>query len=526
MSGQLSITRAAAVLGVLVRGRTYGNILYLTLAIPLGVIYLLLLGAGLILDLAFVLLRAVLLLLYMLLYGITWLLITILSLPVRGITALIASIRRRSGGHTPPISANHDQAARAWRPLAAAPRWIRQLTARWRWWIVLPALCWMLAAWERALTVRWLGVDMPPIAWLRADTTPIDAPATFPWTFLGFLVAKLPFALVGGFVVGFAIEWLIFLKVDPTIRNGYTAAAIVAGVALVIAALHGINGLVRLWGRFGYAMIAMNDTVRRLRDAEQRAAQARATAERAEQSRRDLIVNVSHELRTPIASIRAHVESISLALDDTTTAGLSDADLRGYLRIVEREAERLGTLVDELLALARSETDQLQLTIAPIDVAAVVDEVYQALAPLARRERQVLLVRDVPSGLPALLADRQRLVQVLLNLVRNAITYTPAGGIVSLMAQPADQAQLMLAVADTGSGIAPADLDRIFERFYRADASRARASGGFGLGLAIVRELVEAMGGTITVESTLGEGSCFTVRLPIAGAASSAGKGA
>ncbi|HEY0607559.1 MAG TPA: ATP-binding protein [Herpetosiphonaceae bacterium] len=523
MTGQLSITRAAAVLGVVVRGRTYGSILYLVVAVPLGVIYLLLLGAALILDLAFMLLRALLLILATLLYSIIRLLIAILRLPVRGVAALIAGLGRRKVPEQPAVS-NAEQAAQGWSPLAAAPRWIRQVIARWRWWIVLPALCWALATWERSLTVRWLEVDMPSIVRPRPDSAPAGSTAAFPWTFLGYLLAKLPFALVGGFLVGFAIEVLVLLKTRPVLPEGYTSTAIVAAVAIVIATLHGVNGLVRLWGRFAYAMIAMNDTVRRLRDAEQRAAQARASAERAEQSRRELIVNVSHELRTPIASIRAHVESITLAIDDATP-GLSRADLRRYLGIVEREAERLGTLVDELLALARSETDQLQLTLAPVDVAAVVDEVYQALAPLARHERQVTLVRDVPCGLPPMLADRQRLVQVLLNLVRNAITYTPAGGIVSLMAQPAEPDHLVLAVADTGSGIAPADLDRIFERFYRADASRARASGGFGLGLAIVRELVEAMGGTITVESTLGEGSCFSVRLPIAGSMLSAGKG-
>ncbi|HEY0736405.1 MAG TPA: histidine kinase dimerization/phospho-acceptor domain-containing protein, partial [Herpetosiphonaceae bacterium] len=457
MTGQLSITRAAAVLGVLVRGRTYGSILYLAVAVPLGVIYLLLLGAAVILDLAFMLLRAFLLILSALVYGIIRLLLTILRLPVRGITALIAALRRRPVPEQPAGPAS-DQAAPGWRLLAAAPLWIRQVIARWRWWIVLPALCWSLATWERSLTVRWLGVDMPSIVRPRPDTTPAGSTAAFPWTFLAYLLAKLPLAVLGGFVVGFAIELLVLLKTRPVLPEGYTGTAIVAAVAIVIAMLHGVNGLVRLWGRFAYAMIAMNDTVRRLRDAEQRAAQARASAERAEQSRRELIVNVSHELRTPIASIRAHVESITLALDDQATPGLSRADLRRYLGIVEREAERLGTLVDELLALARSETDQLQLTLAPVDVVAVVDEVYQALAPLARHERQVMLVRDVPSGLPPLLADRQRLVQVLLNLVRNAITYTPAGGIVSLMAQPADPDQLVLAVADTGSGIAPADL--------------------------------------------------------------------
>ncbi|CAA9327782.1 MAG: hypothetical protein AVDCRST_MAG93-6048 [uncultured Chloroflexia bacterium] len=168
------------------------------------------------------------------------------------------------------------------------------------------------------------------------------------------------------------------------------------------------------------------------------------------------------------------------------------------------------------MAVARAERDELRLVFAPVDAAEVIHEVYQALAPLARRERQVMLVHEVQPDLPPLIADRQRLSQVLLNLVRNAITYTPTGGIVSMALHRADGEHLVLTVADTGSGISPADLQRIFERFYRADESRARSSGGFGLGLAIARDLVEAMGGTITAESTLGEGSCFHVVLPIA----------
>jgi two-component system, OmpR family, phosphate regulon sensor histidine kinase PhoR len=113
------------------------------------------------------------------------------------------------------------------------------------------------------------------------------------------------------------------------------------------------------------------------------------------------------------------------------------------------------------------------------------------------------------------LADRQRLAQVLLNLVRNAITYTPAGGIVSISLERANDAQIALTVADTGIGIPPEDLERVFERFYRTDASRARSTGGFGLGLAIVRDLVTAMGGSISAESVVGEGTRFRLLLQV-----------
>src|SRR5258708_13528672 len=135
------------------------------------------------------------------------------------------------------------------------------------------------------------------------------------------------------------------------------------------------------------------------------------------------------------------------------------------------------------------------------------------MAPLARREREVTLVHRMDATLPPILADRQRLAQVLLNLVRTAISYTTDGGIVSITLERADAAHLALMVGDTGMGIPPEDLERIFERFYRTDASRTRATGGFGLGLTIVRDLVNAMGGSVTVTSKVGEGSCFRVFL-------------
>jgi two-component system, OmpR family, phosphate regulon sensor histidine kinase PhoR len=255
---------------------------------------------------------------------------------------------------------------------------------------------------------------------------------------------------------------------------------------------------------------------RQLSETTARAEREHAKAERAEQGRRELIVNVSHELRTPTASIRGHVESLLIALEERPDGGVPPAELRNYLTIIHRETERLGDLVNELVPLARAEAGELRLDVGPVDAAGVVEEVYQSLAPLARRERSITIVREVAPGLPPVLADRGRLVQVLLNLVRNAVTYTPTGGIVSISLAPAGPehpGRVALEVADTGIGIAPEDLERIFDRFYRTDASRARSSGGFGLGLAIVRDLVAAMGGSVTAESTVGEGSRFRVLL-------------
>src|SRR5262249_43931548 len=145
---------------------------------------------------------------------------------------------------------------------------------------------------------------------------------------------------------------------------------------------------------------------------------------------------------------------------------------------------------------------------------AVVEVVYEALGPLAEHERQVTLVRTIAEDTPLAYADRDRLGQVLLNLVRNAITYTPAGGLVSLdLAAGAEPGTVALTVTDTGIGITEDDLKHVFERFYRSDASRARHTGGIGLGLSIVRDLVRAMGGTVVAERMPVGGSRFRLTL-------------
>lgn len=159
------------------------------------------------------------------------------------------------------------------------------------------------------------------------------------------------------------------------------------------------------------------------------------------------------------------------------------------------------------------ESNELRLERREVAANEVVEEVYQMLMPLAQRERQVMLVRGCRPQLPPVLADRQRLMQVLQNLVRNAIASTPTGGIVALILEPADEWHLALVVEDNGIGIPPEELEHLFERFYRTDVSRSRATGGFGLGLTIVHDLVTAMEGSISVSSTLGQGSRFCVLL-------------
>jgi two-component system phosphate regulon sensor histidine kinase PhoR len=336
------------------------------------------------------------------------------------------------------------------------------------------------------------------------------------------------FSLLSGLLV---MPFLYLLRALPRRRGAWREAGMsgegvavdrsrlflllsLTGFGFALIAFHMLNALADVSGQFARVMLGLSDTSMRLAQAKAMAEEERAKAERADQSRRELIVNVSHELRTPIASICGHIESLLMEREEEEGGNAPNpVESRDYLNIVHREAERLGVLVEDLLSLARMDSDELRLDVVPIVAGEVVEEVYATMAPLASRERQVTLIRKVAPMLPLILADRQRLVQVLLNLLRNAITSTPQGGIVSITVERADAGYLALVVADTGIGIPGDDLERVFERFYRTDASRARTSGGFGLGLAIVRDLVNAMGGSIAVESKVGEGSCFRVLL-------------
>jgi signal transduction histidine kinase len=172
----------------------------------------------------------------------------------------------------------------------------------------------------------------------------------------------------------------------------------------------------------------------------------------------------------------------------------------------------LTRLIDDLFTLARAEAQQLPLTIEPVDVGVRAQQLVETLAPLARREREIEIVSALPSDLPYALADRVRLEQALLNLLQNALRYTPPGGIVALEGA-SENGVVTITVADTGVGIPADELPLVFERFYRSDSSRARETGGAGLGLALVHELITVMGGTVAVESTPGRGSKFSVRL-------------
>lgn len=226
--------------------------------------------------------------------------------------------------------------------------------------------------------------------------------------------------------------------------------------------------------------------------------------------RPELVADVSHELRTPIASLKALVETLEEgAIDDPPTA-------REFVRLMRIEVSKLADLVDELLELSRLEAGAVPLQPQPIDPAALAGAALRRIAPQAQRAG-VTLQQEVEPHLPLVHADAGRIEQVLLNLLLNAIKFTPAGGRVTLhVARGGGDDAVHFAIADTGTGIAPDELARLFERFYQGEqGGRPARLAGAGLGLAIAKRLVEAHQGRIWVES-LGEGrgATFTFTLP------------
>ena len=229
-----------------------------------------------------------------------------------------------------------------------------------------------------------------------------------------------------------------------------------------------------------------------------------SSLEQAERRRLDLVGNVAHELRTPIATLEGYLEGL---LD-----GVVESSPTTWARLHD-EAGRLRRLVDDLQELSRAEARQMSLVVRPVAPADVVRAAVDRLSP-GFEEKGLTLLTTVPTDLPLVLADLDRAIQVLSNLVTNALRYTPAGGSVTVNVDTTGNA-VAFHVWDTGVGFAPELQDRLFERFYRVDRSRSRSFGGSGIGLTIARALVEAMGGQIWAESAgLGEGSCFSFTLP------------
>jgi two-component system phosphate regulon sensor histidine kinase PhoR len=230
------------------------------------------------------------------------------------------------------------------------------------------------------------------------------------------------------------------------------------------------------------------------------------TAERkADQVRRDFIANASHELRTPVTAISGAAETLLHGIELPEPA-------RPFVEMIARHADRLTRLTDDLLDLSRLETGEWKAALGPVHLAPLADGVLELFKEKAA-EKSVALGADVPERLRAN-ADRRALEQILVNLLDNAVKFTPQGGRVTLLGDGLGPT-VMLSVVDTGPGVDPQHQARLFERFYRADAGRSREQGGTGLGLAIVKHLAQAMAGEVGLEST-GNGSRFWIKLPAA----------
>jgi two-component system phosphate regulon sensor histidine kinase PhoR len=234
---------------------------------------------------------------------------------------------------------------------------------------------------------------------------------------------------------------------------------------------------------------------------------------RLEQVRKDFVANVSHELRTPLTSIKGYVEALlDGAKDDSQEAGR-------FLEIILKQSDRLNLILEDLLQLSQIESGQVLFKIEAVPLQAVVDRTLPLIKPLADKKGHQLRALLAPALAPVL-GDEDRLVQVLTNLLDNAVKYTPPNGTIEVSARAVVEdrhAMIELCVADTGIGIPEADRPRVFERFYRVDKARSRELGGTGLGLAIVKHItVEGHGGRIWVEANQPRGSRFIVRLPAA----------
>ncbi len=232
-----------------------------------------------------------------------------------------------------------------------------------------------------------------------------------------------------------------------------------------------------------------------------------------EEVRRDFVANVSHELRTPLSIFQGYVELLR------ENPELPREEIGRTLQVLSKHSTRLNALVEDLLSIARLESRQDNLTLAPWDAVTFLSAVEEDWR-LKFQAQEVRFRLEIAPDAPSICVDHFKLEQVFNNLLENALKYTPPGGAVTIAAARARATggdpgkDLEIRVSDTGTGIAPADLPHIFQRFYRADKARSRALGGTGLGLSIVKHIVQIHGGSVRAESEIGSGSTFIIRLP------------
>ncbi len=297
--------------------------------------------------------------------------------------------------------------------------------------------------------------------------------------------------------------------IAPLIVAGVVALALALGLSLVIGnwvakPLQQLEDGTRRVASGEYPHLAVNGP-REVQELAQAFNEMSDKVQAGQQAQRDFLANVTHELKTPLTSIQGFAQAI---LDGTVQ---TPQQVQEAAQVLYQEAGRMNRLVLDLLTLARLESGVADLRCETLDVLALLEQVRQKFAVQAQ-QAQVQLVVQAAAGL-ALVGDGDRLMQVLSNLVDNALRYTSVGGTVWLSAQ-VEPGWLMMLVRDSGVGIAAEEQDRIFERFYQVDRSRRSGRGGVGLGLPIARQICRAHGGDLLVRSSPGQGSTFVVKLP------------
>ena len=341
-----------------------------------------------------------------------------------------------------------------------------------------------------------------------------------PWQLDTWVFTILPFLGVAGVMTligiaailppAFFFSWLATRKTTRRLEAlAQATGALRRGEYETRILVEGQDEVAQLQGDFNAMAVVLEQAMRGL-EAE------RDKVSELLDARRQLVANVSHELRTPLATLRGYLESVRQHVE-TTVESREEAiegsfDLERDLVIMEREVVRLQRLIDDLLTLSRAEIGGLTLDIRLVDLTAAIQRRVDAVAPLAWQRDRVRVVVDVPKDLPRVRADEDRFEQIMVNLLRNALRHTPPGGIIAVSAAVEAEA-VSVRVCDTGQGIPVAEQAQIWERFYRGDDARALDVQGAGLGLALVKELTEAMGGEVAVESEPGAGSCFIVWL-------------
>ena len=372
----------------------------------------------------------------------------------------------------------------------------------------------------------WLGVSIAGIQNVRRvlpnlENDAVSGVFTAP-DGSGWLVYSRPIS-----VTGFGRLQIFYTAPEPTpgsfFNQTFSRPILVGGMlALIVSVVlaFGISGWVaRPLQRVasGAKAVARGDYEQRIpvtgpdevqtvaRSFNSMATQVKAT----NQAQRDFVGNVSHDLKTPLTSIRGWSQSL---LDGTA---VTEAEQQRAAGIIYNEAERMQRMVNQLLDLARIESGQLELVQDLVDLHQLLSDVYNNLM-LRAQDQKIHLTCDLNS-VPPIMGDYDRLMQMFTNLLDNALTHTPTDGRVHMSLKTHGEKAVEVTVQDTGSGIAPENLSRIFERFYQVEKSRTRENGrrGSGLGLAIVRELVEAHHGSIRAYSQVEQGSAFVVRLPV-----------